>query len=220
MAFTDRRPDEHRIPKIVAVGAFHAAIIYVLVTGLAATGFTEKIINLPSDNYPSEPPPPPPEVDPPKSPDTPKVVEQPKHRTNLLPDVGALDDTLTLPPIGDVGGVELLPPPPKKPPVGPAFTPRQPQPRNEPAGWVRTTDYPARDIREGNEGTTRILLSVDAGGEVLDCRIARSSGHESLDEAACSAVKRRARFDPATNGEGEKVAGTYSNSIRWVIPRN
>ena len=51
------------------------------------------------------------------------------------------------------------------------------------------------------------------------CAIVRSSGFRGLDAAACSAVKKRARFRPATDENGQKVAGSYSNSVRWQIPR-
>lgn len=218
MAFTDQRQDEHRIPKIIGVSAFHAAAIYVLVTGLGAQGVTEIIAHLPTRNYPSDVPPKP-EADPPKPAETTRITQTPPQLTDTLPDLGARDMTFTLPPIADGGQVLLLPPPPR-PPVGPSFTPRQPLPRNDPGSWVLTSDYPARDIREGNEGTTRIMLSIDARGKVAECRVAGSSGYPSLDEAACKAVSRRARFDPASNGANEKVAGTYSNSVRWVIPRD
>jgi protein TonB len=32
-------------------------------------------------------------------------------------------------------------------------------------------------------------------------------------------VTRRARFRPASDENGHKVAGSYSNSVRWQIPR-
>lgn len=36
-------------------------------------------------------------------------------------------------------------------------------------------------------------------------------------KATCKYVTRRARFEPASNGDGEKVTGAYSGTIRWVI---
>ena len=66
---------------------------------------------------------------------------------------------------------------------------------------------------------TRFTVQVSPEGRVTDCTVTGSSGSPDLDEAACRSISRRARFNPATNGEGEKVAGTYSNSVRWQIPK-
>lgn len=216
MAYVDSRTDSHRAAKIIAVSAFHAAAIYGLVIGLGAQGIREIVANLPTTNYPADPPPTP-EADPPKLPETNRVFVPPSRPDFDLPDLGSRDVMIALPPIPDGGHIVLGPP---RPPVAPSFTPSQPRPRNDPGGWVLTSDYPPRDIREGNEGTTRVLLSIDAGGDVRDCRIAGSSGHPSLDEAACRNVSRRARFEPARNGADEKVAGSYASSVRWVIPKD
>ena len=40
-----------------------------------------------------------------------------------------------------------------------------------------------------------------------------------LDDATCKLVTRRARFKPATDGEGNPTTGSYSNAVRWQIPR-
>jgi hypothetical protein len=37
----------------------------------------------------------------------------------------------------------------------PSFAPRAANPRGRPGEWVTTNDYPARDLREGNQGITR-----------------------------------------------------------------
>jgi protein TonB len=47
-----------------------------------------------------------------------------------------------------------------------------------------------------------------------------SSGSPDLDQATCDNVRRRARFAPATDGEGNPTTGSYTNSIRWVIPKD
>jgi periplasmic protein TonB len=55
---------------------------------------------------------------------------------------------------------------------------------------------------------------------VTDCQVTSSSGSPDLDEAACANVRRRARFNPATDGEGQPTSGSYSNRVRWVIPKD
>jgi len=98
------------------------------------------------------------------------------------------------------------------------FEPVAAKPRNDPAKWVSTNDYPTRDIRQGNEGISRFRLNVSAQGKITGCRIPQSSGHQGLDAATCKNVGSRARFEPATDANGARIASTYSGSIRWVIP--
>ena len=50
------------------------------------------------------------------------------------------------------------------------------------------------------------------------CEIVKSSGFRRLDDAACRLVTNRARFEPATDRFGEKVVGSYSNSVSWEMP--
>ena len=92
-------------------------------------------------------------------------------------------------------------------------------PRGNPGSWATTDDYPSRALREEREGVTRFSVTVDARGRVSNCQVTGSSGHPDLDEAACRAITRRARFEPATDGNGDPTTGSYSNSVRWQIPR-
>ena len=83
---------------------------------------------------------------------------------------------------------------------------------------VQRVDEKARDLREGNQGVTGFRLQIGPDGRVEACTVTSSSGHPGLDEAACDNISRRARFEPATDGAGNRVRGTYAGSIRWVIP--
>jgi len=74
-------------------------------------------------------------------------------------------------------------------------------------------------LREEREGTTRFRLTVNADGRVSDCQITGSSGHADLDEAACKNLTRRARFRPALDANGNPTTGSYSNAVRWQIPK-
>lgn len=51
-------------------------------------------------------------------------------------------------------------------------------------------EYPSSAKRRGVEGTTKVRVSVDTGGNVTDVQIAQSSGNSALDEAALRAVRR------------------------------
>jgi protein TonB len=76
-------------------------------------------------------------------------------------------------------------------------------------GDVRTLfsvdDYPIDALRNGQQGTVQAQLSIGPSGRVADCVIIRSSGVSSLDEATCGIMKRRARFRPARDANGNAV---------------
>jgi protein TonB len=116
------------------------------------------------------------------------------------------------PPGGDVAPVD--PPPP------PIVPPRGARPHGNPGLWASTADYPTRELRDGDQGTTRFSLTIGTDGRVQSCTVTTSSGFPGLDKATCDNVSRRARFEPATDGSGTRVPGTYSGSIRWVIPQD
>ena len=109
---------------------------------------------------------------------------------------------------------------PKDPFVGKTgFTANQPaRPVGNPGPWTTSADYPLRALREGREGNATFFVTVNADGRVSSCRIIESSGHADLDDATCKNVIRRARFNPATDASGQPTIGTYSNTVRWVIP--
>ncbi len=48
--------------------------------------------------------------------------------------------------------------------------------------------YPPEAIAQGWEGEVRLLLTLDASGRVADVRVASSSGHAILDQAAVRAA--------------------------------
>ncbi|MDE2442549.1 MAG: energy transducer TonB, partial [Betaproteobacteria bacterium] len=111
------------------------------------------------------------------------------------------------------------PPAPVAPPP-PRFQPKQPVPKGNPGNWATTNDYPSAALREERQGTTRFRVTVGADGKVVDCTVTGSSGSPDLDATACAKIRARARFQPATDGEGQPTTGTYSNSVRWVIPKD
>ena len=80
-------------------------------------------------------------------------------------------------------------------------------------------DYPQEAIRRDEQGTVAYKLSVDRRGRVSRCTIVRSSGSTALDRATCSILSRRARFDPARDAEGRRVADTHEGRIRWELPQ-
>lgn len=200
MTLQDLRPvhggsvKKERWPGIVFVVAVHAALIYALVTGLAqltvgalradlkavvTTELSNKIV----------PPPPPPDFRPPP------VV-------SIRPDVAL---NLTAPPPRPV--LTLPPPPPPAPPAPPppvvkVAPPPPPPPPSPPvpttSHQVTADDYPPVSIRLQEQGKVAIKYLVKEDGTVGDCAVTGSSGKSRLDDAACTMVKRRWKFKPAT----------------------
>lgn len=96
---------------------------------------------------------------------------------------------------------------------------KPPKPKGRPGEWVSRNDYPAQDLREGNEGTVRFRLGVGADGRVTSCTITGSSGFPRLDTTACAKLTQRGRFEPGTDENGAKVAGTWYSAVRWSIEK-
>ena len=84
--------------------------------------------------------------------------------------------------------------------------------------YVSNDDYPDAAIRAAEQGTVAFALIVGPDGRVTRCSIVQSSGHDSLDQATCTIMQGRARFEPARDSEGRPVADTVSSRIRWVLP--
>jgi protein TonB len=206
----------NRIFAIIIVALIHIAVGYALITGLAYSAVKKAIERVTTVDI-TEPPPPPPDTPPPPEPDTPPPPVAPPPPINISIAPPPIQVTPNIPPPAPV--IRIVPPaaPPAPPP--PRFTPKNPEPRGNPGRWATTDDYPSRALREEREGVTRFTLQVNAEGRVTDCTVTGSSGSPDLDEAACRALTRRARFKPATNGDGQEVPGTYSNSVRWQIPK-
>lgn len=221
MGYHDHNTANHRAFAIGAVAVIHGAAAYALLTGLAVTYIDQIMPVFEARNIPAEVPLPP--VDPPPaSPDMREVQPQPRPmpqpalplaNTPLRPAV----DLPSLPPPGDYLPKDIALP--VTPPTQ-AFVARRAVPSGNPGNWATASDYPSRDLREGNQGITRFMLAIGLDGRVQSCTVVQSSGFAGLDEATCRHVMRRARFKPAADGNGQPAVGEYSSSIRWEIPED
>jgi periplasmic protein TonB len=213
MAYADQDGmTTNRMVSVIIVILLHAFLGYALVTGLAydaVISIKEKmtVVDVKVEEPPEEeeePPPPEPEkqIEPPVVSPPPMVV------------------TVTPPPT--IRTVET--PPPAAPIVPTAAPPAPPavisaaKPRGNPGNWANTNDYPSRALQQEREGTTGFRVTIGTNGRVIDCSVTQSSGHADLDAATCNNIKRRARFTPALRN-GEPVQGSYSNRVRWQIPK-
>ncbi len=216
MAYADQEMSGNRIASFVVVALLHVLVGYALVTGLAYEAVQQVVkkvttVDIKKDEPKKEPPPPPKKAAAPP----PIVAPPPKINVNVTPP--PVQTVVTPPPAAPVVPI-IAPPAPV--PAAPRVQPRQPTPKGNPANWATTNDYPTRALREEREGTTSFRVTVGPDGRVTGCSVTSSSGSPDLDDATCQNVTRRARFNPATDGEGQPTSGSYSNRVRWVIPKD
>ena len=201
---------KNRWPGIIFVIVFHAAAIYALVTGLANSTVQLLKENLKAAVVADEvktdqpPPPPPPDFKPPP------VVQ-------ITPDV-QIDLAQAPPP---KAAITAAPPPPPAPPKPVAVAPPPPPPPPTPPTPttnhnVTADDYPAISIRLVEQGIVKIKYLVQPDGSVGECMVTATSGHPRLDDAACTMVKRRWKFKPATQ-DGKPVAEYLLADVRFQL---
>ena len=220
MAYADQEMSGNRITAFVIVALIHVAVGYALVTGLAyeaAKQIVKKVttVDIKEEVKEEEPPPPPPE----KQETAPPPPVAPPVKIDVAVAPPQIQTVTTPPPPAPVIPV-IVPAPAVVAPAAPKFQPKGAVPKGNPGSWATTNDYPARALREEREGTTGFRVTVGPDGRVTDCQVTSSSGSPDLDEAACSNIRRRARFTPATDGEGQPTTGSYANRVRWVIPKD
>ena len=75
--------------------------------------------------------------------------------------------------------------------------------------------YPRDEVRRGITGTTTLIISIDADGEVLDVEIERSSGNRNLDRAAMEAAHKW-RFNPEVRN-GQNVASRVIVPVQFTL---
>ena len=220
MAYADQQMSGNKITALIIVAILHIALGYALVTGLAYSAIKKiadrvATVDIEKEKPKEEPPPPPP--DKPVTPPPPVAPVPPISFERPAPNIAVVNSIP--PPAPPVAIAIPVPAAPPAAPPPPSFTPKGAAPKGRPGDWVTTNDYPSRALNENRAGTTSFRLSVGPDGRATGCDITGSSGSPDLDAATCSNLMRRARFTPATDGEGKPVSGSYSNRTRWEIPK-
>lgn len=220
MAYADQKMSGGKVVAIVIVALIHAALGYAFVTGLAyqyVKKATEKLNTFDVD----EPPPPPPDEPPPPPPDTPMqpppVVSPPPIVQNPNPPPVVIATVPTPPPVFNPTPI-AAPPAPPAPPAPSTVVSKAAGAKGDEAQWVTQDDYPPSSIRGGEEGTSAISWTINTQGRAENCRVTQSSGSDALDQAACRAITRRARYSPALNADGQPIATTKSRRVTWRLP--
>jgi len=219
MAYADANTNNRKLSAGAAVLLLEAGLAWAIVTGLTMT-FTrtedEKLVAFTPTKEPE-----PKTIEPVKpKPDT-QTHQAPPQHTDTTINLGPtpMPTTTFDEGLGDGGfdKIELPHPTPPAPPP-PRFTPKLAMPKGKMANWVTDNDYPTSELRQNHEGRTAYRLSIDSTGKVTNCTVTASSGWPGLDKAACDKLSSRAKFEAATNADGERVAGVFSSAVTWRIP--
>ncbi len=115
----------------------------------------------------------------------------------------------TSPPVGDdIEGFSEAPPLPE---VAVRAVPRGS------AALITPDDYPAA-LQHGEQGFVRVALLIGPDGRTSGCAVSISSGSPLLDLAACTLLRRRARFVPAAKADGSPTPDRWMYGHHWRAP--
>ncbi|MEO6224766.1 MAG: TonB family protein [Sphingomicrobium sp.] len=220
MSYAQRKEiSGNRTVAIVMVVLIQFALGYAIVTGLAYSVLKKAAADLKTFDVEEQPPPP--EKPPPPPKDMPKVPPPPMTPPPLVrmqapdPPIRVIESTQPPPPY--IPPVVAAPPAPPAPPP-----PRKAQSAQSAKGDLRrlftTDDYPASAASAGAEGTAQATLTIGTDGRVVGCSLTRATGNSSLDAATCSILRRRAKFTPARDTNGNPVTDTITTPpITWRL---
>jgi protein TonB len=207
----------NRTLAIIMVVVLQFALGYAIVTGLAYNVIKKAAQDLKTFDVEEQPPPP--EEPPPPPKDMPKVpppptVPPPLVRMEAPPPPIAVVTNPTPPPIPPV---VRAPPPPAPPPP-----PRKVQSAQSAKGDLRTLfgpdDYPASAQAAEAQGTAQAQITIGTDGRVVSCNIIRSAGNSALDAATCNIIRRRAKYVPARDSNGNATTDTLTTPpITWRL---
>jgi protein TonB len=231
-AATATRPD--RAKAIFGVIAVHAALAFVIFSGLSVGAVSQAVERLTMINI-KEPPPPPPVQPPPKPAPQPQAMKKPEgvaaKKAEASPIVAPAPKLPLLSPIpaAKVAGSGTAPT------SGAALAGNGTGAGGNGNGLGGGGDYsgftPARRISKIPDREYRMLASsgltngsvgvtirVNLDGSVSNCRVARTSGNGNADALMCQLTLRYIRFDPARDPGGRPVAQDVTFYPNWWRP--
>lgn len=79
---------------------------------------------------------------------------------------------------------------------------------------VTTADYPTQSLRFHESGEVTVTYQISESGTVTACAVILTSGNPLLDAAACTLVRKRWKYTPATQN-GQPVTIQYISKIAF-----
>lgn len=195
------------------------SLLYAIVSGLAYKAYKQSVDKLKVVDV--EQPPPPPKEPPPPPKDMPKVPPPPSTPPPLVqintPPPQTIQMVTAPPPIAPAPPT-ITPPAPPAPPPPPRKTVSAQPSRGDVRNLFSGDDYPPSAADAGATGTAQATLTIGADGRVTGCNLTRSTGNGALDAATCNILRRRAKFSPARDSNGNPTTDTYTTPpISWRL---
>ena len=94
---------------------------------------------------------------------------------------------------------------------------REPKPRGNPGDWITTSDYPAVALRNGQGGLVHFRLIVGTDGKPISCHVQQVTDPAVLGEAACAALMRKSKFEPALGADGQPIVAYWRTTVRFQL---
>lgn len=90
------------------------------------------------------------------------------------------------------------------------------RPKNQ-KSWARKTleSFPTEALRRGIRGSVRVRVVVGADGKPKSCLSLGNLSAEILQRAACDAMMKYSRFEPALDKDGEPMVSYFLTSITY-----
>ncbi|HEX5238574.1 MAG TPA: TonB family protein [Sphingomicrobium sp.] len=220
MSYAQRKElSGNRSLAIVFTAVVVGSLLYAIITGLAYDVVKKaaenlKVIDVEQQPPPPEQPPPPPK-DMPKVP-PPPMTPPPLVQTNIAPPPTI--QTVVAPPTPPVVQPTIVAPPPPPPPPPPHKAVSAQSAKGDVRTLFSPDDYPAAAQAANATGTAVAQLTIGPDGRVTGCNLVRSTGNSSLDSTTCSILRRRAKFTPARDSNGNPTTDTYTTPpIVWQL---
>lgn len=83
--------------------------------------------------------------------------------------------------------------------------------------WLSGDDYPASAVLKGVEGFVIPKMLVGADGSVLSCESIRRNRSPTYRDKICEKLKKRARFRPALDANGNPVSAPFIFVIKFRL---
>ena len=186
-----------RIGSATFVILLHIGIVFALIVGLKQGAIVKKLedikVSVEKEKVtPKPPPPPPPTIKQPPPPFVPPPefqIQTEAPQTNAITTQSVVTTPPAPPPptqLHAIGRTHVLPP------------------------------YPPLALRLGQQGTTVLKVTISDQGDVTDATVQKSSGFDTLDQAAVNFVKAHWRWEPPTQN-GKPTAAITLVAIKWDV---
>jgi len=83
------------------------------------------------------------------------------------------------------------------------------------SGALTRKDIPRSVWQAEARGRVVVRFTVGADGRARDCNVRQTSGHPALDAITCRLIEQRFRFEPARDTAGRAVASPYGWVQEW-----